>query len=447
MNTLGSPLHRRKFLLGASALAVAQQAGWFNAMAAPLVGSDYRALVCVFLYGGNDANNTVIPTDSAGYASYQAVRGSSGLGLAKDSLVTLDGVSFGLHPALADMRSLWQSGALAIQANVGTLSHSMTKAEYGIASNVRPRNLFSHSDQQAQWQSGIYNDFSSTGWGGRIADLGSTGGSLPAAISVAGNQLWINGEHSPVLVIPTGSSLSLTGVSGTTNAKFTGLNRLFALDHTYLQEAAASQVFSGALGATGILDPILNGTSPMQSLFTGQTSSIAKQLLQVARLIERRSSIGATRQIFFVSLGGFDTHTNQMVRQNDLFTQLGPALKSFYDATVALGVQNQVTAFTGSDFSRTLKPASGGGSDHAWGGHHFVIGGAVKGAKIYGQFPSLVLKGPDDVSSEGRWLPTTSVDQYIATLASWFGVQANDLATVVPNINAFGVKNMGFLNV
>jgi uncharacterized protein (DUF1501 family) len=322
----------------------------------------------------------------------------------------------------------------------------MTKAEYAVASNPRPRNLFSHADQQAQWQSGIYNDFSSTGWGGRMADLGSTGGSLPAAISVSGNQLWINGEHSPVLVIPTGSSLSLSGVSGTTNAKFTGLNRLFALDHPYLQEAAASQVLSGALSATGILDPVLNGTSPMQSLFAGQTSSIAKQLLQVARLIEKRSSIGATRQLFFVSLGGFDTHTNQLTRQNDLFAQLGPALKSFYDATVALGVQSQVTAFTGSDFSRTLQPASGGGSDHAWGGHHFIMGGAVQGAKIYGQFPTLVLKGPDDVSSEGRWLPTTSVDQYIATLASWFGVQAADLATVVPNINAFAVKNMGFLN-
>jgi len=446
MTTLSSLLLRRKFLLGASALAAAQQTGWFNAMAAPLVGSDYRALVCVYLYGGNDANNTVIPTDSAGYANYQAVRSTSGLGLAKDALVALDGVNFGLHPALSDLRSLWQSGALAIQANVGTLSRSMTKAEYAVASNQRPRNLFSHADQQAQWQSGVYNDFSSTGWGGRMADLGSTGGSLPAAISVSGNQLWINGEHSPVLVLPTGSSLSLTGVSGTTNAKFTGLNRLFALDHAYLQEAAASQVLSGALSATGILDPVLNGTSPMQSLFTGQTSSIAKQLLQVARLIEKRSSIGATRQIFFVSLGGFDTHTNQLTRQSDLFAQLGPALKSFYDATVALGVHSQVTAFTGSDFSRTLQPASGGGSDHAWGGHHFVIGGAVKGAKIYGQFPSLVLKGPDDVSSEGRWLPTTSVDQYIATLASWFGVQATDLATVVPNIDAFAVKNVGFLN-
>jgi uncharacterized protein (DUF1501 family) len=179
--------------------------------------------------------------------------------------------------------------------------------------------------------------------------------------------------------------------------------------------------------------------------FSGQASSIAQQLQQVARMIEARGQIGLKRQVFFVSLGSFDTHNNELNQLSTLFGQLSPALKSFYDATVQLGVASQVTTFSISDFGRTFQPASGGGTDHAWGSHHFVMGGAVKGGAFYGRYPTLVLDGPDDAEKEGRWIPTTSVDQYGATLSRWFGVSDADMAQVFPNLASFGNANLGFL--
>ncbi|GAB3249854.1 DUF1501 domain-containing protein [Chitinimonas naiadis] len=439
---------RRQLLKSTAALAMLQQMSRLEALAAPLAGSDYRALVCIFLFGGNDSNNTIIPTDAAGYAAYQKARGDAangGLSLAQSSLVGLPGVNFGLHPSLAPLLPIWNAGHLALQFNVGTLNRPTSKADYANAAN-RPQNLFSHSDQQAQWQSSISNAPTRSGWGGRIADLAGSNGTLPLIISTGGNALFAVGNNTTPLAIPANGTIGLNGFGSNPlgNPLYTAMTQLRGMDGGNGQVQAAAGTMNRAVAASSALSSTLTGTSPVASLFAGQNNSVAQQLHQVARLIAARQTLGASRQIFFVSHGGYDTHSDQLNRQASLFAQLGPALKSFYDALGQLGALNQVTTFTQADFARTLKPASGGGSDHAWGAHHLVIGGSVKGG-TYGTFPSLLLGGPDDVTNEGRWLPSTSVHQYGATLASWLGVEAADLPAVFPGLGAFAKTNMGFM--
>ena len=218
------------------------------------------------------------------------------------------------------------------------------------------------------------------------------------------------------------------------------------MDRDNLFVNGASDITATAIELSATVGPIVaNTASSVQNLFTGQNNSIAQQLLTVAKLIEARASTGVKRQIFFVSLGGFDTHTNELNTLQNLLGQLSLALKSFYDATVRLGVADNVTSFTLSDFGRTFKPAAGQGSDHAWGNHQIIVGGAVKGGDFYGKYPTLQLSGPSDVTAEGRWLPTTAVDQYAATLATWFGLPASDLSIVLPTVSKFPTANLGFL--
>ena len=421
-------------------------------LAAPLAGSDYRALVCVFLYGGNDGNNMVVPMDTAGYAAYAKARGTAGAGgltLAQSSLAPLNGAALGLHPALAPLADIWNQGHLAVQANVGPLVRPMTKAEFNAANAQVPANLFSHDDQQDQWQRG--QSFSggapgaTPGWGGRMADLQPTGGAVPMALSVSGNNVFMNGAVTQGLAVGSGNSFAIKGFGSNPSASplYQLYQSLLAQPYANAEERAAANVLNQAIKASNALNTALSGTGSVAGLFNGLNSNIAQQLLAVAKMIEGRSGLGATRQLFFVSLGGFDTHNDQLNQQQSLFADLGPALKAFHDAMQQLGVANAVTTFTASDFARTLQPASGGGTDHAWGNHHFVLGGAVKGG-LYGRMPQLVLGGPDDVSSEGRWLPTTSVDQMSATLASWFGVAPADLGSVFPHLANFTTRNMGY---
>ena len=448
---------RREFLHALSAGAAVASLSRFGvspswAQSAPV---DYKALVCIFLFGGNDGNNVVIGADTAGYAEYAAVRGvSSGINITQSELLQIQPKNssrvFGLHPSLAKVHPLFASGQLAVLANVGPLNRPTSKAAY-LAGTDNPYQLFSHADQQAQWQSTSSDEPSRTGWGGRLADaVKSMNGSaaMPVTTSIAGNVLFAQGSTTSALTVPSSGTFGLTD-TGTSSAARARQQALAALlgegrDHTLVMETADG--LANAINLSTVVNPVISSNNAtVQALFNTTGNSLALQLQQVAKLIAARDTFGVKRQVFFVSLGGFDTHTGQLNTQVNLLTQVGDAMKSFYDATAALGVADKVTSFTLSDFGRTFKPAAGGGSDHAWGNHHFIMGGAVKGGAMYGTFPSLALTGPDDVSSEGRWLPSTSVDQYAATLASWFGVTDAQLSTVLPNLAAFPTKNLGFL--
>ena len=452
-------LSRRNTLKALSAGALASGLNGFtlpfaNAQTVP---SDYKALVCIFLFGGNDGNNMIIPADAAGYGAYNAVRGTdSNINIAQSELLTFKpsnrSSTYGFHPSMSAVHPLFDQGKLAIVANAGPLLAPITKAQY-LAGVSRPDQLFSHSDQQAQWQSSISDQAARTGWGGRLADsVASMNGSntFPVLTSVAGSTLYTTGSaQSPLSIPSSGGTFTLSGLTGTdaiSKARAAALNSLLLQGKDHMLVKAAAEQTEQAIALSAKVNPIITSTaSSVTNLFTTTGNSLAAQLLQVAKLIEARATIGLSRQMFFVSLGGFDTHNNQINTQQTLLGYVSSAMKSFYDATASLGVANNVTTFTLSDFGRTFKPSAGGGSDHAWGNHHMVMGGAVKGGAMYGTFPVQQLNGVDDVTGEGRWLPTTSVDQYAATLATWFGVPASGLATVAPNIGAFANKNLGFV--
>lgn len=443
--------NRRSFLAsslaGSSAFLAAGPLASLGAQAAALSGGDYRALVCVFLFGGNDGNNMVIPMDAAGYANYAKARGNGaagGLALEQSSLAVLAGGNVGLHPKLAPLADIWNQSHLAVQANVGTLVSPLTKAQYLANAVLRPPSLFSHIDQQTQWQHGASGPMLLSGWGGRVADL-QPSSVLPSVLSFSGNSAFINGAHTQGLVLPATGGFMLKGFGSnpSSNPLYNLYGQLLKAGSANVEIHAAGDVIEQAMMTSSLLNPALSATSSTSGLFTGLKGKLAQQLLAVTKLMEARSSLGVRRQIFFVSMGGFDTHNDQLARQDNLFAELGVALKAFHDATVQLGLVNQVTTFTASDFARTLQPASGGGSDHAWGSHHFIMGGAVRRC-IYGRMPDLTLGGADDVTSEGRWLPTTSVEQMGATLATWLGVSAADLPAIFPNLGNFGLKTMGY---
>jgi uncharacterized protein (DUF1501 family) len=449
-------MDRRGFLASLSAFGAAAglvDFGILGARAARAAASDdYQALVCVFLFGGNDANNMLVPVDSAGYANYASIRGP--LALPQAGLVPLvesaGSASLGLHADLAALEPIWSAGQLAGVLNVGTLLQPLTKADYMSVSAPKPTSLFSHIDQQAQWQTSVSNTPSASGWGGRITDQIASlnsGATVPPSISVAGNSLFLSAAQTHPLAVPATGAFKLKGVdtSAASVARQNALQTLLTTSDPSDLVAANQIILGSALNSSALLNPILTSTGTAAAApFAGLTTSIASQLLAIAKLIEARSSLGAQRQVFFASLGGFDTHTNQISVQSSLFQQLGPALKAFYDSMNAIGAGSKVTAFTLSDFARTLQPNTGGGSDHGWGSHQLVMGGAVKGQKFYGTMPTLALGGPDDAGN-GRWIPTTAVDQYAATLASWFGVDAAGLATVLPNLSTFSSTNLGFV--
>jgi uncharacterized protein (DUF1501 family) len=446
-------MRRRNFLRHAGALAGTAALGQMGVFAARAqTASDYKALVCVFLAGGNDANNTVVPIDTAGYANYAQVR--SGLALPQAQLLPLQepgGVlRYGFHPALSGLQSLWSAGNLAVVANVGTLVQPLTQAQYLSSATQKPATLFSHIDQQHEWQSANSSTASSTGWGGRLTDqltALNANATVPAMISTAGNNLFVTGSATQALVIPTSGSFGLNGFSSSSGdaARRSALVSLLGVDQDSDLVMAAQDVMSGALSSSAMLNPILTATSAISvQYFSGLKTSIAAQLLAIAKVIEARSTLGAQRQVFLVSLGSFDTHTDELSTQQNLLSQLDPALSAFHAAMAAIGAGSNVTSFTLSDFSRTFAPNTGGGSDHAWGSHHLVIGGAVHGGQVYGTMPTLSIGGPDD-AGQGRWIPTIAVDQYAATLASWFGVNPTQLAAVLPNLAAFSPGNLSFI--
>lgn len=458
-------LSRRKFIktlaqgsLGAAGFLTGSR-GLFqlDAMAennSSLASSDYKALVCIFLYGGNDSNNMIIPLDSGKYDAYTAARGI--LAINKAKLLPMApsnlGEQYGLHPALSAIHPIWENGRMAVLTNVGTLVQPFANRDaYLNRQVVIPDQLFSHLDQTREWESGNSWKAMPNGWGGRISALTRNMESnvLAGSISISGASLFSTGTgaaSSPLVLQPAPTSLSsmlrLKHPSYMLGALLDAENKANSPDLT----KAAAKIMQRAITASETLvdDPQLATTFP--------NTSLGNQLLQVSKLIKLAQYQGIRRQIFFCSLSGFDTHVGQGLDTGihaNLLKNVGDALAAFDLAMTELDLNDQVTSFTMSEFNRTLKP-NGSGSDHAWGGHHLILGGAVKGGQFYGDFPDLVLAGPSDsdngANARGRWIPTTAVDQYAATLATWYGVDSKDLQAVFPNLKNFPTTNLGFMN-
>lgn len=409
--------------------------------------SDYKALVCLFLYGGNDANNVIIPHDANGYASYSAARGALAIPQASVLPLTLSGGrDFGFHPNLPELQALFNQGKLGLVSNVGTLVAPITRAQYLSGGAAVPPQLFSHSDQSVQWQTSWPDQPARTGWGGRAADLLQSlnpNSRVSLTISIAGtNTFEVGNTVIPYQITPSGT-IALAGFNGSTNAniRLQAFKDLLAQPHHNLFEQAYADTVSRSIADNDFITTALNGVPALTTVFPN--TSLGQQLSMVAKMIGARTNLSMQRQIFFVSVGGYDTHGDQLAAQANLLTELSQGLKAFYDATVEMGLAQSVTTFTASDFGRTY-PTNGGGSDHGWGSHQFVMGGSVLGGDLYGTFPTLAVNGPDD-TGQGRWIPTTSVDEFSATMATWFGLASSDLSTVFPNIGRFAHPNLGFL--
>ena len=411
--------------------------------------SDYKALVCLFLYGGNDYGNTLVPFDAASHAAYATIRQT--LATPRDTLAatalpagTDGGGRWRWRRRLGKLKGLWDAGKLAVQLNVGTLVQPTTLAQYKAKSVPLPPKLFSHNDQQSVWQASS-PEGATSGWGGRLGDLfmGGNGTSTFTGINVSGNAVYLAGKQAVQYQVSTSGAVPINGITRSlfgSAACSTALRSLITSDRTHWMEAELNRVVKRSADAQATLSTALAAVPAFATAF--DTAGLSTQLQMVAKLIAARQSLGATRQVYFVSIGGFDLHDLLVAQHPLLLTQINDAMASFYAATVELGVADKVTTFTASDFGRTLT-SNGDGSDHGWGSHHFVMGGAVKGGRFYGALPSVSVNGPDDVG-QGRLLPTTSVDQLAATLATWMGVSATDLPMVLPQIGNYTTRDLGY---
>jgi uncharacterized protein (DUF1501 family) len=356
---------------------------------------------------------------------------------------------YGLHGSLPEIAQLVDGGVAALVANVGTLLAPSTRASVTAQQNL-PSNLFSHADQQLEWQNAAPSAATSTGWAGRMSDLlGSSfnpSASIPMVTSVVGDTLFCDGQSTTPLSVLPGNLAGVTCGEGTQEcAARAALAQSFLTFESGLSLVQADNTITqNAYSYASVLAEAVASVAPLATVFPAN-NPFATQLQQIAQLMQVRNSFSVNRQIFFAGVGSFDTHANQLAQHSLLLSQLSSAVSAFYQATVELGIAQDVTTFTMSDFSRTFQPNSNNGSDHAWGSHHIVVGGAVKGAQLYGTYPTLALGGPDDSDVNGRWIPSTSSVQYAATLASWFGVSTAQLATIFPTLGAFSATNLGFV--
>ncbi|MCX6602906.1 MAG: DUF1501 domain-containing protein [Acidobacteria bacterium] len=445
--------NRRAFLkMGGRAVAslgtaaAVGQLGLMNSFAQSS-GSDYKALVCLFMFGGNDANDTLIPTSDVGYTQYAGIRKTAAIARDQVLAAAVQGdQTFGLHPSMGGIRSLFLEGKAAAVANVGMLVRPVTRAEYLANLKAVPSNLFSHSDQQVQWQSGTPRGSAPTGWAGRVADkvrAMNAPSQFPAGVSVNGNSLFLIGQDTQPSQIAS-TNLDILGQQNRAGDvdRQNALQQILTMSTGATLVQAAGQRINDSLAVLRQADVAFKALPTLLTVFP--TTSIGNQLRQVARLIQIRGQVGLRRQIFFCSQGGYDTHEAQAPTHARLLMELNDAVLAFNRAMEELGLGGQVTLFTESEFSRTMQPNASTGTDHAWGGHQIVTGGAVKSG-VYGVFPQLVLNGSDDSGNRGNWIPTTSLDQYGATLAKWFGVPASAMGTVFPNLANFPTADLGFL--
>jgi len=491
---------RRQFLRQAACAAVGTAAltsairdlRFMNAAVAQSNINDYKALVCIFLAGGNDSNNLIVPTIQSEYDNYAAIRtplltlplsGAPSNDLIQQIVSdNPDGHQYGFHPACDKLVTLFNEKKLAVTFNTGTLVYPMTRSQY-YSSLTKPPQLFSHADQVTQWQTSVPDKPALTGWGGRCADLLATvqpNSPISLSVTLSGANTFEVGNIISQYSVSTGGAISLSGVSG---ARLNALTNMLALPYPNMQAQAYSSVathainsgtlLNGAIGTTGSTawTPVFPGTItvPTGTGLVTFGSSLGPQLKMIARLIEAGSrsvaqgGFGMKRQIFFCSVGGYDLHTGQVGNSPtvgshaNLLAELTQSMYAFQRAMELIGTgapaipgrvadpdfAKRVTCFTSSDFGRTF-PSNGQGTDHGWGSHHLIMGGAVNGKKTYGRFPTLAIKGPDDTDT-GRWIPTTACDQYFATLASWFGVDNSNLSTVFPNLGRFATPNLGFI--
>lgn len=441
---------RRNFLKSCGSLAAAGagaqllRLGEMSAMAQS--SPNYKALVCIFLFGGNDANNMIIPLDTARYTAYQAMRPNIALAQASLLPVTAGGAAYGLHPRLANVQRLYNAQKAAMVFNLGTLVQPTTKANLNSA--TLPRNLYSHSDQTSQWQTANPTIAGGSGWGGRMADLlaGANSTTFPMGVSVNGSSALLQGTTSRPINLTPGTALGLArfGNSTAMNARETGLQQLLTFDTGMQMIGAASGVMASAVRGAQAINAALASGAPLTTVFP--QTGLGRQLQQVATVMRVRAALGMNKQIFFCGMGGFDTHSDQLGSHDNLLGQLDAAIGAFYTSLEQdLQLANETTIFTESEFGRTGNPSSSNGSDHAWGSHHFVLGGSVNGGTSYGTFPTHALRGPDDAGSRGLWIPSTALDQYAATMGAWFGLGSGDLNTVFPNLRNFTNPTIGFL--
>lgn len=461
--------NRRQFLQRCSCLALGSSSALSaltslqlaHAQTAP--AEDYKALVCVFLFGGNDAFNMVIPRSTDSYASYAATRLE--LAVNQSDLLAINtsrqgGQEFGLHPALTDLASLYSNGKLAVLGNVGALVEPTSKSAYQAKTVALPPQLFSHNDQQNFMQS-LQSSQRRNGWAGRAADVMAEFNSNPNLsmnISLSGSNLWQSaGSIIPYAVNPEGIATIRNfdravapdpedpdNVYWNTRvqSRVQTLEALLAQEQSHVLARAYGSAMAKSWDLADEVGAALNGIGSLTTVFPDE-NRLAAGLKMTANLIAARSALGAGRQTFFIGVGDFDTHGDQVRRHDILMAQLNAALKAFYDATVELGVADKVTTFTMSDFGRTLT-SNGDGTDHGWGSHQLIMGDAVSGGEIYGTMPDLAIGSSDDMG-EGRIIPTTGIDQYGATLASWFGLSAGAYADVFPNLSHFDSTDLGFM--
>jgi len=503
-------ISRREFLRRAACAAVGTTAmtsaisdlRLMNAAVAQssIGANDYKALVCIFLQGGNDSNNLIIPTSAAQYAYYNTTR-SPVLAIPQSAILPVtslgsngtnsgDGNTYGLHPSCPELQQLFGEGKLALLFNTGTLVYPLTLAQYSANSVPRPPQLFSHADQQTQWQTSVPDQPPTTGWGGRCADLlNSVQPNAPISLMVtlAGANTFEIGNIVQQYSVSTSGAISLslpaTPGGGANTNRLRALTNLLGLPYANLQAQAYANVVEQSLNSAALLNTAISSTTnanywtnvnPITSMagfptkitppVTGSAafnSTLSPQLQMIARLIAAGSTsvanggFGMKRQIFFCQVGGYDLHTGQtnysianpnnvvLGAHTNLLAELSQSMFAFQRAMEQLGLANNVTSFTASDFGRTF-PSNGQGSDHGWGSHHMILGGAVNGQRTYGQFPTFRTNSPNDLGT-GRWIPTTAIDQYFATLATWFGVDPGNLSTVFPNIGRFSSSNLSFI--
>lgn len=460
-------------MLGAASLPFALNLATMGSAAAQTSNGGYKALICLFMYGANDHANTVLATDSDSWSQYLSARTTNEAGsIALPSVNSNGGVlpispnnpqagrSFALHPQLSLLKGLFDGGRAAILANVGPLIVPTTLTQYRAGSVPLPPKLFSHNDQQSLWQA-YAPEGASYGWGGRMGDLFAANNAYPifTAISASGNAVFLAGRNINQYQVSASGAVPIGGLSGSlygSSVAGSTFKSIITSDSSNLLQKEHAAVTNRAINAQSILSPAMaaaggNGV-PYPTQYTNPNSGnltanpLALQLQTVARIIAGRSALGAQRQVFFVSMGGFDTHNFQKPAHADLMAKLAHAM-NYFDGVMSnlqgSDLRNQVTLFTASDFGRTFA-SNGDGTDHGWGSHHFILGGAVKGSSIYGDFPVTGFKHSQDVGS-GSLLPQFSVDQYGATLASWFGLSTTQINDIFPNITNFTNRNLGFM--